>query len=308
MYGLGRSLVALGTLAVLVANDPRVFVDHGAIGSIRDCSGVATLSLFCHTSAHDVEWGRALAIVILLAAASGWRPRWTAFPHWWITFSVATSVIVEDGGDQAAAILTLLLIAVALGDRRRWVWNAPVSPKTEATIGSMVAIGAMLAIRIQVSVIYFQAFTAKLAVPAWRDGTAVFYYLHNPVVGAPAWLRPVVNAILDNQVGVRVVTWGTLVTECTLFVCLFLPHRVTHRLLYTGVFLHLLFAVLMGLPSFSIIMWGALVLYLRDWSTPLHVNFARSLGLRGAAGNWVRGNARRQADRSLGQTERFRSS
>lgn len=289
VYGLGRSLMALGTLAVMLANDPRIFVDHGTIGSIRACSGLATLSLFCHTPAHGNEWARALAIVILLAAASGWRPRLTSIPYWWITFSVATSIIVEDGGDQAATILALLLIPVALGDKRRWVWTAPESPKTDASMQGIVATAAMLAIRVQVSAIYFQAFTAKLAVPEWRNGTAVYYYLHNPIVGVPAWLRPVVNTILDNQAGVRILTWGTLVTECALFMCLFLPRKVTHRLLYTGILLHLLFAVLMGLPSFSIIMWGALVLYLRDWSTPFHVKFPASLGLPSALGGWVLG-------------------
>ena len=287
VYGVGRSLVALGTVAVLLGNNPRLFVDHGAIGSIRNCSGLATLSLFCHTQAHGIQWARALAIVILLAAAAGWRPRWTAIPYWWITFSVATSIIVEDGGDQAAAILALLLIPVALGDNRRWVWSAPPSPKTDPTMRTLVAVAAMLAIRIQVSAIYFQAFTAKLAVPEWRNGTAVFYYLHNPVVGAPTWLRPAVNAILDNQVGIRIVTWGTLVTECILCLCLFLPRKFTHRLLYTGIFLHFLFAVLMGLPSFSIIMWGALILYLRDWGTPLHLPAAHSLQLPSAPDGWL---------------------
>ncbi len=267
VYGTGRTLVALGTLGVLAGNDPhRLLVDHTAAGSARSCSGISTLSLFCHTSSGSVQWARVLAIAVLVAAASGWRPRWWCIPHWWITFSVATSVVVEDGGDQVATILTLLLIPVALLDARRWVWSAP--PARTSDMHRLIAFAATMAIRMQVAMIYFQAFTAKLYVTQWVNGTAVYYYLKNPVVGSPGWQSSILAPILHNAVGVRAFTYATLAIELLLFLCLFLPRRITHRVLYLGIALHLAFAVMMGLPSFTIIMWGALVLDLRDWSSP----------------------------------------
>jgi len=276
VYGVGRTLIALATLGVVLANDPRrLFLDHGAAGSARSCSGVATLSLFCHTPAQAMPWARLLAVVILLAAASGWRPRWTCIPHWWISFSVAISAVVEDGGDQAATILTLLLIPVALGDARTWVWSAPRAPGESSDARRLIAFAALLAIRIQVAAIYFQAFSAKLAVAEWLNGTAVAYYLRNPYVGAPHWLGPLLDPLLRSAVGVGLLTYDTLAVELLLCVCLVLPRRITHRVLWAGLLLHLLFALLMGLPSFSLVMWGALVLDLRDWSAPFAVPWAR---------------------------------
>jgi antimicrobial peptide system SdpB family protein len=269
VYGVGRTLIALATLGVVIANDPRhLFLDHGAAGNARSCSGVATLSLFCHTPAHDMRVAQLLAIVVLIAAAVGWRPRWTCIPHWWITFSVAVSAVVEDGGDQAATILLLLLIPAALGDGRRWIWSEarPASESSDAR--RLLAFAAMLAIRIQVAAIYLQAFTAKLAVTEWRHGTAVAYYLSNPYVGAPHWLTPALDLIVHSYAGIWLFTYGTLAIELLLCVCLVLPRRITHRVLWVGIALHVLIGVLMGLPSFSIVMFGALVLDLRDWSAP----------------------------------------
>jgi len=53
---------------------------------------------------------RWVSILVLLVAASGWRPRYTAIPMWWVLFGNQASLTVVDGGDQISAVLALLLI------------------------------------------------------------------------------------------------------------------------------------------------------------------------------------------------------
>ena len=51
-------------------------------------SGVARASLFCLVPGDRLKWLDGLDRRPGLAA-SGWRPRWTAVPHWWVTFGLA---------------------------------------------------------------------------------------------------------------------------------------------------------------------------------------------------------------------------
>src|SRR5699024_3242820 len=87
------------------------------------CSGIDAISVFCLFPREQLTLIRWLCVVVLLVIASGWRPRWTALPHWWIAFSVFNSISIPDGGDQAAALLTLMLVPVLLTDPRRWHWQ-----------------------------------------------------------------------------------------------------------------------------------------------------------------------------------------
>src|SRR5437588_12362569 len=69
------------------------------------CVGAGRLSFFCLIPREDLALGQAIAATILLVVASGWRPRLTGVPHWWISYSFAVSATIPDGGDQVIQIL-----------------------------------------------------------------------------------------------------------------------------------------------------------------------------------------------------------
>ncbi|MET7426455.1 sporulation-delaying protein SdpB family protein [Dactylosporangium sp. NPDC005555] len=273
VYGLARTLIAAGTLLTLVFSPPEVlFAPVRGLMPAPYCGGTRAISLFCVMPEAQLPAARWLAVAILLVVASGWRPRWTAVPHWWVAFSLQASASIPDGGDQVAANLTLLLLPLALTDRRRWHWSAPGTSGTSAVgageVGRLTGVAAGWLIRVQVAGIYLHASLGKLAVPEWRDGTALYYWLNNPNFGTAGWLREPTLHLLALGPAVAVLTWGSLALEFALAVALVLPRRRWPALLLGGLALHGGIAALMGLWSFSLAMFGALILYLRPFDQP----------------------------------------
>lgn len=218
-----------------------------------------------------------LGILILLTVAAGWRPRCTALPHWWVAFSVQVSATIPDGGDQVTALLTLLMIPVALTDNRRWHWSIPRGynslPSTSLE-GSRRLIATMTfwLIRLQVAAIYFDAFVGKLKVQEWANGTVLYYWFTDPSFGPPHWLNPLLTWLTTTPLLVAVMTWGTLILEFSLSLGLIAPRSARRYLLIAGIMFHSLIAVTMGLISFGLAMFGALLLYLRPVDQPISLS------------------------------------
>lgn len=267
VYGVGRSLLAIGTAATLAASAPEtLFRPALGLPPAPYCVGPTNLSFFC-LFPQDALWlARWVAVAILLIVASGWRPRLTAVPHWWISWSFFASATIPDGGDQVGAVLTLLLLPVALTDPRRWHWQRHVSydaMSTREQFARLVALSAFLAVRVQVAGIYFHSSLGKLGVTEWVDGTAIYYWQLDPAFGVPGWLRGPVSAIVATNLGVVAMTWGAIVLEFCLALGLILDRRWRAYLLPLGLLFHAFITVTMGLVSFGIAMSAALVLYLR---------------------------------------------
>jgi antimicrobial peptide system SdpB family protein len=279
VYGLARTLLAFGTLGTLAfTSTPTLFAPVLGAPPAPHCAGAVRISLFCVTS-DQLGLGRLLAIAILLVVASGWRPRLTALPHWWVAFSVQASISIPDGGDQITAVLALLLLPVALTDGRRWHWaQPPPDDNARRPYAALIAVAAMLLIRLQVAGVYLHASIAKLGVTEWADGTALYYWLNDPTFGTPLWLRDPARPVLSLGPLVAALTWGTIALEFALAVGLFLPKRRWGPLLAGGLILHAGIAVLMGLPSFALAMFGALILFLRPWERPIGSRLGTKLG------------------------------
>ncbi|WP_405419307.1 sporulation-delaying protein SdpB family protein [Streptomyces erythrochromogenes] len=269
-YGLARTLLALGTLGTLAFSDSAtLFREVATVGQYPLCRGVTGAGAFCLVSPDHFEAVRWACCLVLVIAASGWRPRYTAVPHAYIAFSVFTGISIPDGGDQVTWILTLLLVLVAVGDPRRWHWQRQPEPRPAETAGrgtwALVGVSAITLARIQMSVIYFQSCVAKLPHAEWADGSALYYWINNYAFGAPDWLRPALSALAENPVGVAAMTWGPLVLEIALAAALLLPQRIRWMLLPAGVLFHLGIAVVMGLWSFAFAMWAGLLLLLTPY-------------------------------------------
>jgi sporulation delaying protein B len=273
VYGVARSLLALGTAGTLIASSPQTLF-RPAVGAPLPphCAGPATASIFC-VGRDQLALAQFVAVLILLVAASGWRPRVTAIPQWWVSASFAASSTLPDGGDQVTAILTLLMMPIALLDPRPWHWGAP--PRLDGTMRSLVVAAisgsAAVAIRVQVAGIYLHSSLGKLGVPEWIDGSAFYYWSHDPFFGLPGWLRPIVDPVVLTPAGAAFTTWGPVALEFALAIALVLDRRWWAPLLVVGLGFHLGIGLMMGLPSFALAMCAALIVYLRPAGRPFHL-------------------------------------
>jgi antimicrobial peptide system SdpB family protein len=288
VYGLARTLLASATALTLALNPADVL--FGALGPITEsasmCQGARALSLFCLIGADRLELARWLAAGLLLLVATGWRPRWTGILHWWLSLSVFLSVVTVDGGDQVAAVLTLLLLPVTLTDPRRWHWQQPQASVETRPVASFVAWSALgIAVRLQVAGIYFHAAVGKVAVEQWVDGTATYYWFTHPYFGAPGWQLPILLPVLLNGTLVALLSWSVILLEFLLAAALVIRQRYWAWLLAAGLALHAGILVIHGLFSFALTMFGALILFLRPADAPFSLpTLQRNAGVPTSSG------------------------
>lgn len=276
VYGLARTLIALGTCGTLAfSHSSTLFRPAVGVSQAPICEGIRQTSLFCLLPSDWLEVARWVAVAVLLVIASGWRPRWTGLPHWWVAISLHWSGVLTDGGDQIAAILTLLLLPLTLTDGRRWHWGAVTSETAGSEAGRLVARFSWVMVRAQVAFIYLHASVGKFKVSEWVDGTALYYWLLDPIIGAPEWLANWLLPVLSHPV-VALLTWSVLVLEFWLALGLVLGRGSRRVLLPFGICFHLGIAIFHGLISFVIIMFGALVLLLRPFDEPFHPAWPRT--------------------------------
>ncbi|MDH4038442.1 MAG: hypothetical protein OEV86_13280 [Candidatus Krumholzibacteria bacterium] len=268
VYGLSRSFLALGTALTLILNRNDVLFsrDFQFLPKPLVAAFVGHLNLFTIVPPAWIGPTKWIAILVLLLVVSGWRPRFTAIPHWWISWSFAGACSVPDGGEHVTAALTCLLLPVALTDPRRWHWAASpmfgLRHPRRHEVRRFLAQSGLAVVRLQVAIIYAHAATAKLAVVEWANGTAMYYWLNHPVFGAPVWLREIMGPITASAVGVMALTWSAIVIEAALFAGLFMVRSWRLYLFVVGVAFHALIVLFHGLPSFAIAMTGALTAYL----------------------------------------------
>jgi antimicrobial peptide system SdpB family protein len=285
VYGLGRSLLAAGTLATLAASPSEtLFRPAAGLPTSPICESVVRFSAFCVLPRPYLGLAQAVAVAVLLVVASGWRPRLTALPHWWISWSVAASITLPDGGDQVAVVLTLILLPIALTDGRVWHWSAPapVARTRAGEIGAVLALSALAVARLQVAGIYAHSSLAKLGVEEWRDGTAMYYWLQQPGFAPTPFLREPLLALAQTPFGAALMTWGPIALELALALSLLMAVRARRTLLVLGILFHLAIAAMMGLVSFGLSMVAALILLLR----PRDATFSVPLAWRPAFAPW----------------------
>ncbi|WP_328687672.1 hypothetical protein OHA74_55085 [Streptomyces phaeochromogenes] len=261
VYGLARTLLALGTLLTLAfSNSATLFRPVAFQGEHPTCRGVEAGGVFCLVPGDGLDATRWACVAVLLIVVSGWRPRLTALPHAYISFSVFTGIAIGDGGDQMTTVLVLLLTLPALGDSRRWHWSTTDSATAHPRWLLLTGTSALVVARLQMSFVYFQACVSKLPHAEWADGTGMWYWGNSLGFRAPGWLHTLISPVLANPLGVAALTWTPLFIEISLAAALLVPQRVRYALLTAGVGFHLSIAVMMGLWSFALAMGAGLLL------------------------------------------------
>ncbi len=239
-----------------------LFVGLFSNGPGYPCSGIRAASLVCLTGLDDIWIFYVVSIAVLSAVVLGIFPRITSIPFAYIAFSVVSAAALADGGDQVILVLAILFVPYSFCDRRISMWRFH-GASAQNSRQALVATAVSQVIRIQISIVYLVSGLSKLGTDAWVDGSAIYYWVRHPIFGSPEWLRPIVYPVTGTIVGSAVVTWGTLLLECTLGISMLLgANKRLKFLLPVGLVFHFAIAIVMGITSFSIAMAGALVLLL----------------------------------------------
>lgn len=127
----------------------------------------------------------------------------------------------------AVSLVVLLLIPWIFATPRGNTWLRQ-TPFLGTLRTNAFAYGAAELIRVQLSVVYLVAAVAKLAVPQWSEGSALWYWLQVPGFGVPADVFAALAPVLENL----------------------------------GIVFHAGIAVVLGLWSFGVTMTGVLLLCL----------------------------------------------
>lgn len=264
-YGIARSVLAVSTALTLAGNP--VDLLFRAAGHMYELPPTAfrveRWTLFWLMKDH-LELARWIAVLLLAVVAAGYRPRVTGLLHWWVTLSFISASSIPDGGDQVATVLTLLLVPVTLTDPRQWHWARPpqVATRFAATVGQRVAQSAFFVIRLQVCAIYLNACMAKVRVQEWVNGTAIYYWMNDPLMGAGREHLSEISELFSSPYVVCSVTWSVLLMQVLLAMGLVAPSRLRPLLLPIGIGFHVGTVLAFGLASFCLAMMAALILYL----------------------------------------------
>lgn len=262
IYGISRSILAFGLLlTILISKNSSIYYDSSASGNLIMPSNIQNIGLF-NIFIDNLLLAQVIAVIVLLWVISGFLPQLSCFFQWWVTFSFMISSPTIEGGDQINNILCLLLIPVCVLDNRKNHWHRKknvFAPKRKLLCWSCYFI-----IILQISIIYFHACIAKLAVPEWLNGTAVYYWATHNIFGVNNALKDTMIYLLSYSIFVILATWGTILLELLLFSWIFMKRNTWNWkiLLLIGILFHFMIVFFHGLVSFFLAMLGALILYL----------------------------------------------
>lgn len=162
-----------------------------------------------------------------------------------------TLTVIQDGGDNLAAILLFYMLFL----------HPKLTRPDQITKGPRTFLHnvAVLAIYLQVCILYLVSGTAKLSGEMWPNGTGIYYVLHTEAF-SPPWIW------VQNLFKVPFIV--TIASYLTIIYQLGFPFMVLNRLhlawVVIGIGLHLSIGIAMGLVPFSMIMISAIIFSVRD--------------------------------------------
>jgi antimicrobial peptide system SdpB family protein len=271
VIGLGRSVLAIGTLLTLCTNQVSLLIyqtiDGNYFNPILQTSSVFRDANFFLILGHNWIWVmQTLAILSLVAVITGYWQRLTSILHWWVCSSFMFLSSALDGGDQIAAILSLLFIPICWFDTRKNHWHS--NPGQESTPFYLIPMAFFTLIRLQVAIIYFEAAVGKFKVEEWANGTAVYYWLEHSLFGMPQWLKYITMPVLTNPIGITLITYGVLLFEILLFLAFTMPRLQRKHILLPGIIFHFGIVLYHGIFSFFFSITAGLIIYLLPVTTP----------------------------------------
>ncbi|QTY27094.1 sporulation-delaying protein SdpB family protein [Flavobacterium sp. CS20] len=269
VYGISRSLLAMGLLLTLIFNSTDILFqfDEVFIKNVK-LNPLFNYNYF-YIFRENLLLSKLIAILILLTVIIGIWSRYTVVLHWWLSISFFSSALVIDGGDQISAILTLLLIPFGLVDNRKWHWS---KPKNEISDYYKIFIFfVFITIRVQASVVYFFSAALKMKEPHWQDGTVLYYWFTHPVFGANDFFYAISRPLIESPL-IAIATWSVIILEVILSMALVMKKNYRKHLFVIGVLFHFSIILIHGLFSFFFSITALLIIYLLPIEKQINFN------------------------------------
>ena len=260
VYGVSRSLFALGTFITLIFNSNESLFAINQYKMKENLSLINEINLFHLFDYEGLYISKIISLVILLLVIFGIYPRYTGILHWWVSVSFFNAGTIVEGGDQITANVLFFLIPITLMDNRKNHWINSINTNIYKNFTSY---WIFQLINLQIAVLYLQAAVEKpFKVPEWVDGTAIYYWLNHNLFGLSSYLEPIINPLFDIPILLFCINWGVIVFELILFGAFFMEKKRKRQLLLFGILFHLSIAIAFGLVSFFIAMSACLIIYL----------------------------------------------
>jgi antimicrobial peptide system SdpB family protein len=257
--GLSRTLLALSLFLTLIFNSDIMLFYTGIQN--ENFSKFDFIDLNMYSWFGNLQTTRIVSIILLIPIIIGIYPKYTCVLHWLITYSFNITSIATDGGDQVASIITLLLIPICIFDNRKWHWS--IEKQNKSFIAKTISTFAHLLLTIQISIIYFFASIGKFKVEEWVNGSAIYYWLTQPLFGVTSFFRPLIDVILHNSFLTAFLNWSIIFLELAIGLCILTKNaNYRSKLLIISVIFHFFILLLLGIASFSIIMISCLIILL----------------------------------------------
>lgn len=260
--GVARAILAIASLSTLLLTPaPALFLQFLPSAVDGRCVGISRFALFCTTrslgGSYEIAVG--IAAIVLVAVLSGYAPRVLAVPHFYIAWSISQNVALVEGGDQVNAAVTMLMIPWLLVNSKHNAYSR-ADPYRPQVLTNAFAYGSALLIRVQLTLIYAIAALAKMGVPQWADGSALWYWLQVPTFGLPPHLFAAIAPILEQPIVTVSGTYGVMVFELALAASIWVDARWARYVLIGGIVFHAGIALVLGLWSFGISMTAVLLI------------------------------------------------
>ncbi|MBK7885302.1 MAG: hypothetical protein IPJ81_17100 [Chitinophagaceae bacterium] len=265
-FQVTRSLLAFATLFTLLFSSSSSLFTHKFFNTMKLNDALLNkINLFNLVGYEYLYISKIICIIILLLVITGYFHKIISVLHWYISFSLYSSLTIVDGGDQIASIITLLLIPIALCDNRKNTWGMVQSKTGDNSLLFFVSNSFLTVIQLQIAIIYLNSGIAKVFIGDWQNGSAYYYWFTHSAFGAPGYLKYLFEGLLSNPIIVALITWGTIIFEIMLFGGLFSSNKNFKNLMFKiGITFHLLIFIIHGLFSFGLIMIGCLYIYLKS--------------------------------------------
>lgn len=262
---LARTFFAISFLATLIFTPLYDLFPNQHITSLKSKTSIL-LNLNYFLWFENIYVPYLISIAILIICITGFAPKYMSFLQCWVSYSIFYSALVTEGGDQINAIMSLLFIPLCYSDKRLNGWKIKLLEDTQYQKNIVLynSFMALLFIKIQISLLYFNAGVAKIFAPEWSNGTAVYYWFYDPTFGAPNWLDFIIGGLFKNNISVTLINWGVIFLEISLFISFFFKQNLKYIIFTFGIIFHALIIIVHGLPSFGLSMTGCLIIYLFD--------------------------------------------
>lgn len=201
-----------------------------------------------------------LGILVAIAFTVGYWTRISSVLFYIFTWSLyGRNPFIMDGGDNLIYLICFFMIFTDCGAYFSMDSSRRRSSSSPNSFEALLHNYAVLAIIIQLCLLYFTSAFYKSQGHMWQDGTAIYYVLR----AAEFNLSPVAHYFYDDDAVVTLLTWSTLVFQMA-WPFLIWQKRARIFVAAGAIMLHSMIGYFMGLIWFSAAMMSAELIIFDD--------------------------------------------